>query len=279
MNALCKDNIVDLFVWVDDRLLELGISRRCEVGRPPSLTSSEIATILIWDGLTETRKTMKNLYRYIAREYADCFPNLPTYKNFVMLIHSNLESIALLLLSTLDYSATLRFVDSTMLEVCKYARVNNHKVARGVAKLGANHQGWHYGFKLHASINRDGVLTGVCFTPANAYDAQHMEKTLRGATKIVVGDSHFGARVMTEKLQSKQGIITVAPPHYKQKQKVATKEQIRLLKQRTKIEAVFDYLKEHMNLVTSFPRSIKGYFVHYIRILLGYQMRVLGGVS
>jgi hypothetical protein len=29
-----------------------------------------------------------------------------------------------------------------------------------------------------------------------------------------------------------------------------------------------------MHLVSSFPRSVHGYAVHYLRILLGYQMRM-----
>lgn len=279
MKTLQKHHIVDLFVWVDDQIVELDISPRQSIGRPSSLTVSEIITILIWDGITEPHKTIKNLYRYIKREYADYFPHIPAYQNFVTLIHRNLENMTLLLLSALNYSARLRFVDSTMLPVCKLARMNHHKVAKGVAKMGVNHQGWHYGFKLHASIDKKGKLSGLCFTPANEHDAQKMPGILKGPAKIVVGDTLYGASVMGKRLQKEQGIVVVAPPHPKQKKKVATKAQIKLLKMRTKIEAVFDYLKEHMHLVTSFPRSVKGYFTHYVRILLGYQMRMLMGVS
>jgi len=240
-----------------------------------SLSPSEILTILIWDGLTEPHKTLKDTYRFIRREYGDCFPHMPSYKSFVLSLHAYLEIMTAFLMGILDYSAQLRFVDATMLPVCKLARMDSHKVAKAIAKIGANHQGWHYGFKLHASISKDKRLTGICFTPANEYDAQKMPEILKGATKIAVGDSHYGARVMGERLNREQNIIVVAPPHYKQKQKIATDLQIKLLKMRTKIEAVFDYLKEHMHLVTSFPRSIKGYFVHYVRVLLGYQVRMV----
>ena len=40
------------------------------------------------------------------------------------------------------------------------------------------------------------------------------------------------------------------------------------------MEATFGKLKEQAYLVTSFPRPVEGYFVHYIRVLLGYQMKV-----
>jgi hypothetical protein len=51
------------------------------------------------------------------------------------------------------------------------------------------------------------------------------------------------------------------------------------LGQRSKIEAVFDMLKEHLHLVSSFPRSVRGSLVHYVRILLGYQIMALSCVA
>jgi len=270
MSALQKHHIVDLFVWVDDSLPKqvpnpVG-------GRPPALRDSELLTILIWDGLNEAHKTLSAVYSWIARDYADYF-RLPTYKNFVLHVHRLLPIMVWLLQSLLWYDAELRFADSTMLQVCKLIRADRHKVAKGVAAFGKNWQGWHYGFKLHASIDQHNNLTGICFTPADVYDAQRMEQLVKGSTKILVGDSHYGASPMRKRLWKKYGIIVIAPPHYKQKRKVAASWQMLLLHMRPKIEATFDYLKEHMHLVSSFPRSIEGYFVHYVRVLLGYQMR------
>lgn len=74
------------------------------------------------------------------------------------------------------------------------------------------------------------------------------------------------------------GTIVVAPPHPKQKQKLLTAWQYLLLRLRSKIESVFDYLKEHLHLVTSFPRSPQGYLLHYLRILLAYQVSRLAAV-
>ena len=45
-----------------------------------------------------------------------------------------------------------------------------------------------------------------------------------------------------------------------------------MLEARPKIECTYDYLKEHLFLQTSFPRSVHGYAVHYIRVLLSYQL-------
>lgn len=282
MDALQKQHIVDLFVWVDDAVASADQTKNKAVkkgGRPPALRSSEVLTILIWDGLNEPHKTLKATYSWIARDYADCFPRLPRYQNFVAHCHRLLPTLVWLLQTLLRYDAQLRFADSTMLEVSRNHRVKHHKVAKGVAAWGKNWQGWHFGFKLHASIDQNNNLTGICFTPADVYDAQRMEELVKGQTNVLVGDSHYGASPMRKRLWKRHGIIVVAPPHYKQRKQVMSSLQFLLLHMRSKIEATFDYLKEHMHLVSSFPRSVEGYFVHYLRVLLGYQIRRCGEVS
>lgn len=275
MDALQKQHIVDLFVWVDDAVALADQTKRNVAnkgGRPPALHDSELLTILIWDGLSEPHKTLKAVHSWIRRDYTDCFPKLPKYQNFVAHCHRLLPTMVWLLQTLLHYDAELRFADSTMSEVSKNHRVNRHKVAAGVAAWGKNWQGWHFGFKLHASIDHGNNLTGICFTPADVYDAQRMEELVKGQTKVLVGDSHYGASPMRKRLWRKYGIIVIAPPHYKQRKKLMSGLQFLLLHMRSKIEATFDYLKEHMHLVSSFPRSVEGYFVHYLRVLLGYQV-------
>jgi hypothetical protein len=226
MSALQKHHIVDLFVWVDDSLPKQ-VSNPAG-GRPPAITSSEVLTILICDSLNEPHKTLSAVYSWIARDYADCF-RLPTYKSFVMHVHRNLPAMAWLLQTLLRYDAELRFADSTMLEVCKLIRTDRHKVAKGAAAFGKNWQGWHYGFKLHASIDAQNNLTGICFTPADVYDAQSMEQLIKGNTRVLVGDSHYGASPMRKRLWKKYGIIVIAPPHYKQRKQVMSSLQFLLL--------------------------------------------------
>jgi len=93
-------------------------------------------------------------------------------------------------------------------------------------------------------------------------------------TRVLVGDSHYGGSVMQRRLWKRYKTIVIAPPHHTQRKKMAAAWQMLLLHMRPKIEATFGRLKEQHFLVTSFPRSVKGYFVHYVRTLLGYQMGV-----
>lgn len=272
MSYLQKHHITDLYVLVDELLPKesnpLG-------GRPTILNDSELITILLWNTIIVKQKTIRDIYNFIDDYHREEFPKLPTYSAFVRHCNRAIPLLLFLLRQTLKEQEKVRFMDSTMLEVCKLVRTDSHKVAKNIAKFGKNHQGWHYGFKLHASINKDGQFCGLALTPADVYDAQMMPKILNKNTKIAVGDSHYGARVMGRRIFEEYGTIIVAPPHFTQKKKIITWWQDMLLKMRPRIESVFGYLKERLSLVSSFPRSVKGYLFHYLRILLGYQVMTI----
>lgn len=238
-------------------------------GQQPVLKDSELLTILIWDGLTEPHKNLSSVYSWIAREYVDCFPKLPKYQNFVAHCHRLLPTMLWVLQAMLVSDAPLRFCDSTMLPVCRNVRADRHKVAKATARWGKNHQGWWYGFKLHAAVNQRGSFAALCFTPANEYDAQHLEKLVNHATKVVVGDSHYAASPMVKRLWKRYGIVVVA--NNRRRALMAAWQEV-LMHMRQKVEATFGKLKGQHFLVTSFPRSVPGYFVHYVRTLLGYQL-------
>jgi len=40
---------------------------------------------------------------------------------------------------------------------------------------------------------------------------------------------------------------------------------------RLRVETLFSVLKERLNMVTSLPRSVGGYFAHYIHVIFGYM--------
>lgn len=267
-----KEHIINLYVWLDDNLPTL---RNSAVGRPGKLSDGELVSILIWNTITVKQKLLKDVYQWLKLEYVSEFPQIPCYENFVKHCHRLLPLLIWTLNQLLDTNAPVRIMDSTMLEVCKLIRADIHKTCINIAAFGKNHQGWHYGFKLHASINGKGQFAGLAFTPANEHDAQQMPKILNKYTKVAVGDGGYTASVMHKFLWKTFGTIIISPPHPKQKRKIMAEWQRKLLTVRPKIESVFDYLKEHLNLVSSFPRSVMGYLLHYVRILLGYQIMAI----
>lgn len=276
MLSLHPQHITDLFVGIDDLLpKQLATAKG---GRPAALAHSELVTLLVWNALVLHQKTIKDLHTFTSFYLRSEFPRLPKYEGFLAHCHRVTPLMFSLLQYLLCTDEPIKLVDSTMLPVCTLKRAEKHRVAAGIAAFGKNHQGWHFGFKLHASITQDGKLCGLALTPANAYDAQILPKIINNKTKIAVGDSHYGASVMRRIIWERLGTIIISPPHYKQRKKLMAAWQQMLLSQRSKIEAVFDVLKEHLHLVSSFPRSPFGYLVHYVRILLGYQIMVLAAV-
>lgn len=273
MLFLQSDNIIDLYVWIDD-LLKIPLMHR-HVGRPSVLSDSELLTMLIWNTLTMKQQTIHDLYHWIRLDHARAFPALPNYNNFLKHCHRLIPQATKLLQQLLSPQAPLKFIDSTMLPVCKHRRADDHKVAKSLANFGKNWQGWHYGFKLHASIDHRGSLCSLVFSQASFFDGKMTERLLKDDTKIAVGDGSYGGKDLREKLWNEKSIFLLAPPHPAHKQKIAALWQTKLLSFRSKIESVFDYLKEHLHLVTSFARSVNGYFMHYVRILLGYQIMCL----
>lgn len=281
MRILHKNNIIDLFVWVDDNLpKELGSASLIlnrKVGRPAHLTVSETITILLFSQLTSPQRLLKDVWRWAITNHSEDF-RLPCYSKFVEHCHKAIPHLAHLLEQTFCIDAPIKLIDSTMLPVCRTCRADSHKVAKGYAAWGKNHQGWWYGFKLHALCDLNGMLCGILFTPANAADSQQIPKLINDATKILVGDGGYNARVMRAKMWREHRCLVLAPAHPKQKKKLTSKAQIVLLRAREKIECTFDYLKNHLNLVTSFPRSINGYLLNYLRNLLGYQIQKQAGL-
>ncbi len=267
--ALESHHIVDLFVVIDDAVLE---PPRPQGGRPKHAKDSEVITLLIWNCLSHTRqRTLKDIFKWVLLYHRRDVPKLGTYGAFVAHCHRLVPRL-LELLGQLLVPAEVQLVDSTKLPVCRNHRQASYKVAAKLAGWGRNWQGFWFGFKLHTAVDPNGRLSNVTFTPADVYDGHVTPRLVRPETKIVVGDSHYGDKIAREKLWREHGVMVVAPVHYRQVSKVMASWQQNLLAARVKVECTFDYLKEHLNLVSSFPRSKNGYMLHYVRILLGYQM-------
>ena len=240
-------------------------------GRPVVLRQNEVIALLVFSCLAAPQRTLKSIWRWAQTFYYRRF-TLCSYPSWVRKCHRALPAMLQLLQHPPSSAAPLRFLDSTMLHVCKLVRADRHRVARGIAVFGKNWQGWHFGFKLHLAVDHRGSVCALRFTPANEHDAQQLPYLVNDATTIAVGDGTYNARVMRRKMWHKHRTYILAPPHPKQRTKLAADWQLFLLRKRVKVECAFDFLKQHLLLETSFPRSVNGYAVHYIRILLGYQV-------
>jgi hypothetical protein len=137
MRATPLHHIVNLYVWVCSVVPDEAKPRG---GRPNLLRDSELLTLIIWNAVTEMfSPTLIHLY-YWVRDYhlgrGKTILHLPHYKGFVAQIHRIESKLQRLLQIVLVSTAPLRFMDSTMLPVCKLA--DRHKVAKGIAQFGKN---------------------------------------------------------------------------------------------------------------------------------------------
>jgi hypothetical protein len=137
-----------------------------------------------------------------------------------------------------------------------------------LAGWGKNWQGFWFGPKVHVAVDLEGRLSNVTFTPAYVYDGHVTPRLVQPETRVVVGDSHYGNKIAQERLWREHSVIVEAPEHYKQVTQIMAAWQQKLLAARVKVECTFGHLKEHLTLVSSFPRSLSGFMLHYVRMLL-----------
>lgn len=148
MRVLRSHHITNLVAVVDGFLPRVAANPKG--GRPVVLHTNETIALLLFSSFVAPQRTMKGVYTWAQTYYYRRF-HLPSYKSFVRKCHQALPGMCFILDKLLVKEAPLRFMDSTMLHVCKLVRANRHKVAQGMAGFGYNWQGCHYGFKLHAA--------------------------------------------------------------------------------------------------------------------------------
>ena len=149
MRFLRSHHITKLVAIVDSFLPRAGISPRG--GRPVVLHCNEVIALLLFSSFVAPQRIMKGVYTWAQTYYYRRF-RLCSYPSFVRKCHQALPGMAYMLDQLLAKDASIRFMDSTMLHVCRLIRANRHKVAKDVAGFGKNWQGWHYPVLLDGKL-------------------------------------------------------------------------------------------------------------------------------
>lgn len=277
MNGLSKNSsdLVTTFCIFDD-LVTMIFPHLYKTGRPRALSLSEIATIC----LIRTRYKINNLYALyllLVTKFSSDF-TLPTYKNFVSAMNDYapylLSLINILLSFNNKRSGTIKIVDSTSIPVCKNIRINSHKVMRKVATRSKSTMGWFYGLKLHLLTDLKQAILAVRFTTASIGDRKVLNRFLDDLkNSIILADAGYLSPALEKKAWDRRNILLT--PKRGNMKKISTLFQNYLLNFRSRIESIFSVLKERLGLVTSLPRSIKGYYSHLIRTMFSYMFQPL----
>ena len=276
--------ITELFCFIDDFCIALSeqqvkLESNTAKNRPtrtPGLSVSEIVTISLLPLFLESKFTNFK-HAYIQMLYffkKELFPAMPTYERFKELQKSALPILLLLFrhLVSQNKKTDCAYVDSTPLRVCKNKRIFNHKVFKGWAPRGKSTIGWFFGLKLHLGIDLRGNIIGATIHPGNKDDRSFVEQLFQGFKGAVFADKGDISKELFLKLWE-QGIKLVTGVKTNMKNILMSLKEKILLRKRSLIESVFSVLKRKFDLEHSRHRSITGFFIHVVSVLIAYQMQ------
>lgn len=223
-------------------------------------------------------RSWKEYYRYLkSHHHGVNIGELPSYRNFMVSMHK-LAAYAMVFLEAVrkycKQGVNLQFADATALPVCKIKREFSHKVAKCIATKSKGTMGWYYGFKLHLVCDIHGQILAWKITTATVDDRKGLALIWNELTGMIVADAgYLGSN--WQGAAKDLGIILMAGVK-KIMKKLMSRWIYFLLKARQRIETTFSVIKFRLGMDSSLPRSVDGFFAHYIWCLLAYQIRRMG---
>ena len=277
-----KKDITNLFCFIDDfvqgmthewkaYLLEQVGKSISKPTRIPELTESEIMTIILLFQQSPCRN-FKYFYTSYLQLYKGEFPKLTSYERFVSLKQRVLCLLVLLLCVLLVPGKKIAFMDSTSLAVCHCKRIYGHKVFKGLASRGKTTKGWFFGFKLHVIVDAQGNLMRVKLTGGNTDDRKVVDEMTQNFTGLLIADKGYIDKKLFLRL-FRRGLKLVTGIKKNMKNMLVPLHEKLLLRKRSLIETVFDYLKNKFQLEHTRHRSYWNACIHIISNLIAYQMK------
>ena len=247
-------------------------------GRKKRLSLSEVVTlniIAVLGHFADLKAFHRNAKLYLLKD----FPKLTNYENYLKATNQSLPFLTIILRLLLNigkyYSKnSIKYVDSTPLQVCKNKRIKRNKVCKNFAARGKTTIGWFYGFKLHGVCDSNGTLLSITFTPGNIDDRQVLNTLFEGMEGLFVGDAGYLLKNDVWEAFLKKNIHLFTGVRNNMK-KMMTKEQHKELKKREIIETVWSVLKGNLSIVYTLARSITGMFRHFFYSIIAYFFRYM----
>lgn len=150
--------------------------------------------------------------------------------------------LTILLCCVLRRNSKIAYMDSTSLSVCHPKRIRSNKVFKGLAKLGKSTKGWFYGFKLHIIIDDKGNLMSAKLTKGNVDDRSVVPQMTADITGLMFADKGYISNPLFLKLLAR-GLKLITGIKNNMKNILINWNKKILLRKRSIIETVFDYLK------------------------------------
>jgi len=125
------------------------------------------------------------------------------------------------------------------------------------------------------TIDLEGLILASQITSANADDREILKRINKDLAGIFIADAGYVSSKLERELfvENKRVLYTCMRTNMK---KIATFDDIELLKTRMRIEDHFGNLKEFHNLTSTVCRSINGYLVNYLTSIISYILKPNG---
>jgi len=238
-------------------------------GRIPALTNIEAVTCAILKQ-QQNIETKKSLYEILEPACS--------YNTFVVSINRTLhylaEIITLVITLFRKDAHLVKFTDSTETPVCLLKNSKHHKTMSEFATKSKSSKGYYYGLDTHLSADLEGRVLALAFSTATGNARAIFKKINKSLRGIFVADAGYVGEEFSRDfyIEGKRMVLTATRVNMK---KVSTYWQIELLNLRMNIEKHFRMWKVVYGYITSMPRSVGGYFTHYLAAISAHVLHQL----
>ena len=274
MTADLDTLLTALYVLIDDHVIP---PRQRRVGRPKKLSDAELVCLAVAQVLLGARSEHHWLRMCYAR-LGHLFPYLPKQPGY----HKRVKAAAPLICQTTRYLATLcpswaddlRLLDATPIPCGMSRETVKRSELAGWANYGycAAHSRWYWGLKLYLITTAEGMPVVWCLADPKLGEREVAEELLghardTGALRdgmIVLADKGLAGKAIERFAADITGVLLARPDR-----KDAKKRRFgNLAGMRQWIEAIFDTLKDQLNLEGHHGRTPAGVFARIAQRLL-----------
>lgn len=268
ISTFCR--IDDFCIMYENTLKNKSIgSASSRTGPPPSLSQSEIMTILVMYQLFQYRNFKRFYIDFVCEYWKDYFPNLVSYTRFVELIPQALVALSEFVEFNKGQATGIYYVDATKLAVCHNLREKRHKVFEGFAGKSKTSTGWFYGLKLHFVINHLSEVMSVRVTKGNVDDRRPLVGMCKHLKGYIFGDRGYVSKAKQDAL-AEQGLALITTLKKNMKKVKRTSTEKSLLRNRGMIETMIDYLKNSLMLWHTRHRSPMNAMTHLMACMAAW---------
>ena len=277
------NQLVDIFCQIDDFCKELNEHAQhylldspnaAKRGPQPSLSLSEVMTILIMFHHVRFRDFKTFYTSYVQRHWDDAFPGIPSYSRFITVMKQAIFPMTLFTCLNSGKRTGIYYIDSSCLPVCHLKRSKRHKTFDQIAAYGRTSVGWFFGLKLHIVINDRGELIAFKITQGNRHDGQQAPSLLEKLKGLAFGDKGYIGKKIIDELMN-QGLKLITRKRKNMKPEPLTEYEQQLLDQRGIVETVIGHLKHHYQVWHTRHRSTINAMTHLVTALAAYALKPL----